>query len=98
MTEKSVFYVGMLDFTVSFHVVSSRKLLATNGTLMALGPMNVGMMPAIRNGFVATDTTVQCGKSACQLYEQGRIVNVVIATCHRRGPIQAAATTVSIFH
>lgn len=47
MTEETVFYIGMLNLTMGFHVISTRKFLSTNRTLMALRPMDVGVVPTV---------------------------------------------------
>jgi hypothetical protein len=74
----AITYVAMFDLTVRLHVVATRKLLATNRTLVALGPMDVGVVPAVRHRLVAADAPIQGRKCAAQLYEQRRIVNVVV--------------------
>lgn len=83
VAEESILNVGMLDLAVRLHVVTTSKLLPTHWTLMALGAMDVGVVPTIGHRFVAADTTVQRGKGAGQLHEQRRIVNVVIASGRR---------------
>lgn len=80
LTEEPVLNVRVLDLAVGLHVVASRELLAAHRTLVALRPMDVGVMPAIRDGLVTADATVQRRKRAGQLDEQRRVVDVVIAT------------------
>lgn len=81
----------MFDLAMGLHVVAAGKLLATYGALVALWPVNVGMVPTVRNGFMATDATVQGGERSGQLDEQRRVVNVVVAS----GRVGRAATAVA---
>lgn len=83
VAEEAVFDVGVLDFAVRLHVVASREFLPANRTLVALGTVDVGVVPAIGHRFVAADATVQRGKGAGQLHEQRRVVDVVIASRRR---------------
>lgn len=89
----------MFDLAVGFHVIASSELLTAHGTLVALRSVDVGMVPAVRDGFVTTDATVQCRKGASQLDEQGRVVNVVIApggTGRATAAVAARATGTAI--
>lgn len=70
VTEVSVFNVGMFNFAMGLHVVATREFLATYRTFMALGPMDVGMMPSIRYSLMATDATIQRWKCPIQLNKQ----------------------------
>lgn len=56
--EVAILDVGVLDFAVRFHIVAARKLLAADRTFVRLRPMDIGVVPAIRHGFMATDATV----------------------------------------
>lgn len=69
----------MFDLAVGFHVIATGKLLTAHGALVALRPVDVGVVPAVRDGFVTTDAAVQRREGAGQLDEQGRVVNVVVA-------------------
>lgn len=69
----------VFDLAVGFHVIATGKLLTAHGALVALRSVNVGMVPAVRDGFMTTDATVQCREGAGQLDEQRRVVDVVIA-------------------
>lgn len=80
MTEETIFNVGVFYFTVGFHIVSTRKLLPADRTLMTLRPMNVGVMPTIRHDLVAADAAIQGGQRAGQLHEQRGVVDIVVAT------------------
>lgn len=64
MTEETIFYVGMLNLTMGFHVISTREFLSADRTLMTLGSVDVGVMPTIRNDFITTDTTIERRQSA----------------------------------
>ena len=70
----------MLYLTVGLHIIAPGKLLPTDGTRVTLGPVNVGVVPAIGHGFVAIYATIKGGKGARQLDKQCRIVNVVITS------------------
>lgn len=83
LAEIAILDVRMFDLAMGLHVVASRELLAAHRTLVALRPMDVGMVPAIRNGLVAADATVQRRKRAGQLHKQRRVVDVVVTS--RRG-------------
>lgn len=80
LAEKSILDVRVLDLAVRLHVVASRELLAAHRALVALRSMDVRMVPAIRDRFVAADAPVQRRKRAGQLHEQRRIVDVVVAS------------------
>lgn len=82
----------MFDLAVRFHVVAAGELLATHGALVALRPVNVGMVPAVRDGFMATDAAVQSGERAGQLDKQGRVVNVVVTSGGTRRAAAAVAS------
>ena len=67
MAEVAVLDVGMLDLAMGFHVVAPRELLAADRALVTLGPMDVGVMPAVRDDFIATDTAIEGRQSARDL-------------------------------
>lgn len=68
----------MFDLAVGLHVVAAGKLLATDGALVALGPVDVGVVPAVRHRLVAADAAVQRREGAGQLDEERRVVDVVV--------------------
>lgn len=63
-----------------FHIVTTCKHLVADRTRMALGTMNIRMMPTIWDSFVTRDTAIECWKSSGKLDEKSRIINIVIAT------------------
>lgn len=69
----------MFDLAMGLHVVAAGELLAAHRALVALRPVDVGMVPTVRDGFVATDAAVQGREGSVQLDEQRRVVNVVVA-------------------
>lgn len=79
----------MFDLAVGLHVIATGKLLTAYGALVALRSVDVGMVPAVRDGFVTTDATVQRREGSGQLDEQRRVVDVVI-TPGRAGRATAA--------
>lgn len=58
MTEEAILDVRMLDLAMGLHVVAPRELLPAHGTLVTLGPMDVGVVPAIRDDLVAAYTAI----------------------------------------
>lgn len=90
VAEEPILDVRMLDLAVGLHVVPARELLPAHRALVALRPMDVGVVPAIRHDLVAAHTTVQGGQRARQLDEQGGVVDVVVSPVGRR---RAAAAT-----
>lgn len=78
VTKEAIFYLRVLYLAVSFHIVTPRELLPTDGTLVTLRSVDVGVMPAVGDRLVATHASVQGGKGARQLDKQGGVVNVVI--------------------
>lgn len=68
----------MFDLAVGLHVVAAGKLLAADGALVALGPVDVGVVPAVRHRLVAADAAVQRREGAGQLDEERRVVDVVV--------------------
>lgn len=47
VAEEAILNVRMLDFAVGLHVVPPGELLPANRTLVALGPVDIGVVPAV---------------------------------------------------
>lgn len=62
MAEETILDIRMLDLAMGLHIVATRELLATDGALVALRPMDVGVMPAVRHDLVAADAAVERGQ------------------------------------
>lgn len=100
MAEEAILDVRMLDLAMGLHVVPPGELLTTHGTLMTLGSVDIGVVPAIRHDLIATDTTIECRQCARQLHKECRIVDVMIpsigccgsgSSCCRRGAASRCA-------
>lgn len=69
MAKVAIFNVGVFDFAMRFHIVSSREFLAAHGAFMALRPMYIGVVPPIRHRLMATNASIERWKRSRQLNE-----------------------------